>query len=250
MKRFITKCACLVGAALLSSAPFSLAQSTAQVTLTGAGGNIVFDGVYVGPYTGTINGGAPTSIICDDYSDETYIGESWTATIYGFSSLSSSTGTGFTGVHWGGTSTTSQLVLYEEAAWLTLQMLNLPKSSSMWGYYSFAIWDLFVPGADSGLSSAGQSEVSSLIAQAQQNYASDSYSNFSIYTPGPNADPTCGGGPCPTAPPQEFLVEMAPPSGHTVAAAESPTLILLVTDLLGLLALIIVFRRHIIRIPA
>ena len=64
-------------ATLLFLAPSALADGTATMTLTGAGINSL-DGVLIGPYTATING-VSTPVICDDYGDESYIPEAWTA---------------------------------------------------------------------------------------------------------------------------------------------------------------------------
>src|ERR1700691_2444139 len=66
---------------LLCIAPSAFAD-TASMDLTGAGSNVM-DGVYIGPYTATING-VSTPVICDDFADESYIGEAWTANISTF----------------------------------------------------------------------------------------------------------------------------------------------------------------------
>ncbi len=98
---------------LLLLAPFAVADS---MTLTSAG-NIVMAGVYVGPYTATVNG-VTTTVICDDFADETYLGESWTASSTTFSSLGSTLNT----QKWN-LSGSQQTQLYNEAAWLVTQLL-------------------------------------------------------------------------------------------------------------------------------
>src|ERR1700689_2418331 len=60
----------------VAGAGYATAQST--FTLTGVGSNIVLDGIYISPYTATING-VQTAVICDDFKDEVYVGESWMA---------------------------------------------------------------------------------------------------------------------------------------------------------------------------
>ena len=81
-----------VAAVALSIAPCAFGQGQVNINLTGAGNNVM-DGVYVGPYTATVNGSS-TQIICDDFSDESYVGESWTANVTTLSNLN--------GTKWGG----------------------------------------------------------------------------------------------------------------------------------------------------
>jgi hypothetical protein len=74
MKKIVVRAslAVLVGAVLFL-APTALAD-TASMLLTGAGNNGLLGGVDVGPYTIEING-VSTSVVCDDYDDESYINE-------------------------------------------------------------------------------------------------------------------------------------------------------------------------------
>ena len=120
--------------ALLCFVPCAFANS--NLTMTGAGNNVMA-GVYVGPYTATVNGVANTPVICDDFADDSVIGHSWNFTANNFSTLGSAL--------WG-----NQTNNYEAAAWLTLQMLSLnskPDNALQVGYLSFAIWSLFDKGA-------------------------------------------------------------------------------------------------------
>jgi len=60
------------------------------VKLTGTGG-VSQGGVIVAPYYLTItgvNGGQPVTVMCDDYTHHVYVGESWTASIQTFATLS------------------------------------------------------------------------------------------------------------------------------------------------------------------
>jgi len=69
---------CIAALTLLCAAATSaFPQST--LTLTGAGPNSLA-GVYIGPYTVTIDG-VPTQAICDDYETETYFNTPWTANV-------------------------------------------------------------------------------------------------------------------------------------------------------------------------
>ena len=77
-----------------------------------------------------INGGAPIAVMCDDYTHSVYVGESWTATIQTFATLSSTRfGAG-------------ALQKYDEAAWLFTQFLANPSKA---GNINFAVWYLFAP---------------------------------------------------------------------------------------------------------
>ncbi len=185
-------------------------------------------GVYVGPYTGVING-VTTQVICDDFADDTYIGESWQAVQSSFSSL--------TDPRFGA----ANLLLYEQGAWLVLQMLK-PANASSIGAIQYALWELFDPSAPfSRLTSYGvntaaaQSWLTLAQAQGPATFTPGEFSNFLVYTP-LSGTASCGGGPCPTAPPQEFLALKTP---------EPAALLVLLLDLLALAGVILFVRRHV-----
>lgn len=219
--------------ALLCCVPAALASQTASMDLTGAGNNIL-GGVYVGPYTATING-VSTEVICDDWKDESSIGETWTANV---TSLPSAGSLGSV-VMWTGTGTVSQQVEYDEVAWLVSQMLN-PSTTCKYsgadcvGDISFAIWQLTDPSANPfGNLTSGSADLENAewwLSQAESltSFPAGDFSNFLIYTP------TNGG------PPQEFIAD-------PVLASESSPGILLGADLLGLAVLIFMFRRRMVQ---
>ena len=101
-----------------------------SVTLTGAG-PANQGGVYVYPYTLNIDG-TTFAAICDDYSHEVYVGESWTANIYSFSQYQS------------GRFGSEGLQNYEEAAWLLSQIPSAGASEV--GDINFAVWSIFTSG--------------------------------------------------------------------------------------------------------
>jgi len=196
----------VAAAAVLAFAPSSKADSV--MTLTGAGNNPAFN-VYVGPYTASING-VSTPVICDDFSDESFLGESWNASVTNLASVAS-----------GAPSFNSGTGNYSEAAWLTLQLLSAPNNSEATAI-QYAIWDMFDP---SGVSSylAGFSGGTSFLSDSSNvdgvqywlNVASGSSLNgseladFSIYTP-----TSCISGQCLTGSglPQQFIVYTPEPS--------------------------------------
>jgi hypothetical protein len=195
----------VAAAALLAFAPSSKADST--MTLTGAGNNPAFN-VYVGPYTATING-VSTPVICDDFSDESFLGESWNASVTNLATVAS-----------GAPSFNSGTGNYSEAAWLTLQLLSAPNNAEATAI-QYAMWDLFNPsgvssylggfaGGTSFLDSTGIDGVQYWLNQAAGSSLSASQlSDFLIYTP-----TSCISGQCLTGSglPQQFIVYTPEPS--------------------------------------
>lgn len=202
--------------------------SATGLTLTlNSGGTDVMGGVYVGPYnfTETGNGSSVSlNLICDDYSDEVWLGESWTVSTTNMPLTSSS----LSGLYFG--SMAGAGTAYLEAAWLAQQIFALgpanASNSATIGYMQYAIWDLFSAGASSGLSASQQSMVSYWLAQASENYdcATCNYSDVVIYTPSSLGMPE-------GYQPQEYI--------GIITTPEPGALLLLGTSLLGLFA----FRR-------
>ncbi|MGH9395849.1 MAG: hypothetical protein ACRD18_03225 [Terriglobia bacterium] len=148
-------------------------------------------GVYVGPYTATING-VSTPVICDDFMDDTHVGESWNANVSTFPSLSN--------VHFE-QGQSDQTKLYDEAAWLILQMTAPANASnpSTVGNIQYAIWAIFDPSALNQISGSDLTNAQGWLSQAQaQTFTSGEFSNFAVYTP------------TPSTPPQEFITYSTP----------------------------------------
>src|SRR5579872_1419396 len=134
---------------MLCFVPLAFSQ-TVQLTLND-GGSYTMDGVYVGPYNFTEtqnNQSSSAQLICDDFRDEVYPGESWTANVTSFSSINSnSTGLMFYNFTAGSSSlfgiTGNFLQGYEAMAYLASQMLPLTGNSAnatTIGYMAYAIW--------------------------------------------------------------------------------------------------------------
>ena len=243
--------------AVLFFASASFAQTTTTMDLTSPGNGTTLGNVYVDPYTATVGGVANTTVICDDWSNNSYLNESWTANVNTISSL-------------GGKLTNAPMFgnnqpLYNELAWLGSQLLanyaakpTLAQQAAQ-TEISFAIWELTygvngttkdstAPAAYlSEYLSGGTSNAEYIAAQTYlceatggcQGYAGEAGYNASgweILTPN-SSDPICNGGPCPSSPAQEFLLY----------TPESSATILFGADMLGLLGLAIVFRRRLLR---
>lgn len=220
--------ALVIGVCFIQSVAFG---DTVNITLTSAGSNVLA-GVYVNPYTATINGVSST-VICDDFSADTYIGESWTADVHTFGDLSNTKFGKMYGAAAEG--------LYNQAAWLSLQLLST-SNNTVRRAISYAIWGTMDANAMAYLASKAPSYVAattSWMNQAQtQTFSAGQFSNFLIYTPNLNYPITCNGGPCPTIPPQELLA---------IRASESSAVMLLVFNLMAVAAIAVVFRRRLVQ---
>jgi hypothetical protein len=192
-------------AVLLFLAPSAFADATVSMSLTGAGSNGL-DGVLIGPYTALING-VSTPVICDDYADESYIPESWTAFVSPLSNLADTNNPG-------------QTALYEEVIYLSQELLAAPLNSLQAGEIQYALWDVFDSSALANLTAFNSADGAAALwylTDAQNNYGTLSaavLSEYTIYTPD-IADPiTCSGyagSVCPQSPPQEFIVRTPEP---------------------------------------
>lgn len=123
-------------------APGAVAQTS--MVLTGPPPGNTYDGIYVSPYYATVGGSTSVPVICDDFGDDTSIGDHWTATASAFP-----TSTGPIATSWGLAGGT--LKQYDEVAWLSLALFSLPSSVQPANALtqqvidSFAIWAVFDP---------------------------------------------------------------------------------------------------------
>jgi hypothetical protein len=121
-----------------------MAQSV--VTVTGTNNGFAEGGVYTSPYQGTVNG-VGTWMICDDYYDDSYLGESWKAYTTNVSSLSltanpeQNTTVLYEGTYWDGTQLT-QGEEYLAVAILAQETIANQANLAVAADYGFAIWDL------------------------------------------------------------------------------------------------------------
>jgi hypothetical protein len=239
----------IAGFLAFASAGFS--QYTMDLTGVGNGANA--DGVYVSPYQGSIwngaytGGGAPTTnplynngyVICDDFSDESYVGDVWNATATNAATLN--------GNELFTTSQTAYSVQdnYDAVAWLANQLIADVNNSQLTQTQlytdqtniSFAIWDI-MDGANTDPIGAGT--VSTLIGDAFSEVVNGHYvgSNVTVFTPYENL----GVG---NNLSQEFLVVGGGPNGGPLVPTPEPaSAAVLGFDLLSALGIVFLVRRY------
>ena len=195
---------------MLFLAPSAFGQ--ANLYLNDAGNNVM-DGVYVGPYNATINGTSGQQIICDDFADDTNVGESWLASVTTLSNLSAT--------KWGSSQaggsllggSYSSLQGYEAMMALSSQMLG-NKNATQVGYLAYAVWSIFDAGAVYSWlvthgDAAAWSTVQSMAAAALKgSYSIAQFAGWEIFTP-TKCFSNCSGS---SGMPQEFL-ELVPEGG-------------------------------------
>jgi hypothetical protein len=187
------------------------AHADTLMTLTGVGGGNSLDGIYTGPYTGTVGGVANTPVICDDFADDSFIGESWSATVSTVASLAGD-------VKWG--SETNAQQNYEIAAWLAENLVSTSNATTGEDI-AYAIWlsldptdvQNYLASSDPGTLSAAEGWINTADnAITSQGLTAADFANVLVYTPVPGTATNCNGGPCPANSPQEFLVVTPEPS--------------------------------------
>lgn len=242
----------LTAVVVLVFASASFAQTT-SVYLSGVGdGATVWNGssgVYVDPYTATVGGAQGVSVICDDWANNTYQNESWTANVTLVSSLGSSSVPMWGSSKTGSSYTFTQAQLYDALAYLGSQLLANPQNSTVQTEVSFAIWELtsnanltgsvlptdtsnpttFFTGSNySGLQATVVQLITNALTVATGNNPYNAQ-GWEILTPiNGTSNPSSEGTP------QEFLVY----------TPEASTIVMLAADLLGVLALAFFFRRR------
>lgn len=206
---------------------------------TGAGYVMGSTGVYTSPYGISVNGGATTLMICDDFTTDIGINHTWTATVTTLAALQA--GTEPSGTPKFDPTPNAQVYNYAVAAVLAEELVTTNPASETAGEFSYALWGIFdTTLLNSTVNPYGTLTPSELAAakldlsNAQQVVAGvtdqngvidlSKLPNLTIYTPQPLTAS------------QEFLqVSMAEPSYPAVLAV----------DLLAVVGLIVVLRRRI-----
>jgi len=193
MRMKAERLAAVVGAVVLYFGVSASGQGTpVTINLTNVNGdpivNVGGEEVYAGVYGGTSNlAGANTGIICDDFYDEVGVPETWSATAYQASTLTSSN---LSEVLFGGNNASGYLGIglsgYAEMAYLVELSFKSSGNPTLQGDISEAIWSISDPAIYSTLDAAAKALVAQAIANAAATGDSLSqYANLWIYTPSP-----------------------------------------------------------------
>jgi hypothetical protein len=216
-----------------------------SMTLDNAGYGNVMGGVYTSPYGISINNGAATSLICDDFTTDISIGQMWTGVETTLTTINSAD---IANLKFGKVANAVQD--YGVAAVLSAELLGLPNQTGTnaitAGELSYAIWDVFDPTLltsvntgygtlTSGELSAALSDLSAaqtLVAAATSggnvnlgaiDVGGQAIESLTIYTPNPLAAS------------QEFLTVRMPEPSYPATLA---------VDLTAVVGLILFFRRR------
>lgn len=141
---------------------------TVTMTLVGVGGAHQ-NGVYVAPYLFKVDGGPVVGMMCDDFTHEDHIPETYTAVMSTISDLSQ---TRFIG--------TAGLTGYKEAFWLYDQYLMHPADA---GDINFAVWAIFDPAIIGNPTYWTAGEQAWLSAAQSVDLSNYDFSGFAVYTP-------------------------------------------------------------------
>jgi hypothetical protein len=270
MKHSLNKSWYIVGAMTFAFASGLVAQPTTTINLLSYPEGVegpVMGNVYTSPYYATIGtSSSVVPIICDDFADESYLPETWTAYATNLSGVTTGPVLWSGGTVPGVAGTISESAAYTTAAYLAVEILetnqSTPAGAEQAGDLSYAMWALFDPavftdqtngaggtctlsGGYGCLSSTdfGNAEADLKSAYASvntnglntANFDSKEGVNVTIYTYDSGA--ICSGSPC-SGPPQEFL---------SVTAPEASTPLLMAIDLLGFVALVGFLRKRMTR---
>jgi hypothetical protein len=190
-----------------------------------------FNNVYVNPYKATITPTVPggpsydAMIVCDDLVLHTPIGQSNTYDLYSKAYLDSNSLWTKPPLHWSG-----QEQYYEAAYLSNLLITGSYANATERGLLSYAIWGIFDPVSAFQTGSYALSAADAKLAQGYIDQAAlaiktgSSVPDFAVLVPRGSS--------------QEFLLIRTP---------EASAVAVLIFNLTGLLGLVLVFRRHMVR---
>ena len=198
MIRSLTKTTLLLF--LLASLAIAVHADTVNLKLVNTAPNNNAGGVYVYPYNFSINGSpALTALLCDDFSHEVILGESWNANVNTLAAAAAGAGQ-------------FSAASYTKAGWLFEQLVNnAPYASPV--AINWAIWkttspSLVVPSDVLGIASTPGS-VAWWLDHVPASVDPNTLTNLVVYTWDGNTQTLKNG---PGGPPQEYLGTRSVPS--------------------------------------
>jgi hypothetical protein len=139
-----------------------------SMTLVNANANYAMGGVYTSPYGLSVNGGATTLMICDDFLTNVYVGQTWQAQVTSLADVQA--GTNPSGTPKFG----NNVANYATAAVLAAQLMGLGNfASAAAGEISYAIWGVFDPTLLTNNPATGEGHLTSVQLAAAQQYLAD-----------------------------------------------------------------------------
>ncbi len=193
--------AILLGTLLLGASAFA-----DTITLVGIGNNKDSAGVSTVPYFITVNGSDPITAMCDDFSHEVTVGESWQGRVFTYADLTANfASTRAFGATPSLTTLPAVQTVYQQLFWLFSQFQanqNDPTASDI----NVAAWALLDQALVNNTSLGWDAGAASWYAAAQvaTNYSSVNTDLFEIVTPSDLASSTS---------PQEYIIYTPEPAG-------------------------------------
>jgi len=160
-----TVCAFSAFCCLSWLSPLKASADTVTLTLENVGPGNNSGGVYTYPYNFSVDGGSSyASLMCFDYTDEIYSGETWTASVVDINSSS------------------SQQDL--ELAYLYSVAANSSNPAATVADAQWAAWELFDPGLTAPTQNGvDQTGVNAELTDAGNADLSQFYSGYALYIP-------------------------------------------------------------------
>jgi hypothetical protein len=115
----------------------SLVGAQTSVTVTGVGSGASYDGIYLSPYYATVGGVTNVPVICDDFADESILGNKYNASVTQFSGING------TNTSWGIAG--ANIALYGAVGYLAQQVLAQTPGSKQQIIDTYALWAVFDP---------------------------------------------------------------------------------------------------------
>ena len=125
----------LFGVLLFLLCTFGGAVNAATITVlfSGIGSSIPYHGVYAGYYDTKVDG-IDTPVMCDDFTTEINVGNTWTANVFTYADVQSGAATKFSGT-----------VKYSQVGWLYNQTASA--TPTVRAQIAGAIWNIMTPGS-------------------------------------------------------------------------------------------------------